>query len=207
MKGLHWLAKMLVTKNLEVTANRVTIRESFQTGDIEILELGRTIKAPAWKHGGLVMEFRVIAPEPHQAPCPWKEERQIKARWIGASREAEAALVGEKDQVYVMISDYIQADVSCPAGYVWMGTPDLKVRVVQKMRDGQEEKFQRLQEDKESMRTNKQWKEDYMFFQLSKMIELKKKGKTVDFLRINRGSNPRGAVQDAKSATAEQPSR
>ena len=46
---------------------------------------------------------------------------------------------------------------------------------------------------------DRQWKEDYMFFQLSKMIELKKKGKTIDFSRMNKGPNPEEAVQDAKA--------
>ena len=56
-----------------------------------------------------------------------------------ASREAEAALIGERDQVYIVISDHVQADVRCPSDYVWMGTLDPEVRIVRKVKDGQGE--------------------------------------------------------------------
>ena len=80
-----------------------------------------------------------------------------------------------------------------------MGTPDPEVRVVRKVKDNQGEKFQRLQKDKEPTRLDKQLKEDYIFFQLSRMIELKKKGKTINQPRTNKGLQSGEAVQDAKA--------
>ena len=46
---------------------------------------------------------------------------------------------------------------------------------------------------------SEQWKKDYMFFLLRKMIELEKKGTTVDALGINRGLNSEEVVRDAKA--------
>ena len=78
-KGAQRLERMLVTENLEIIANKVTIRESFQTVDIEILELGKTIRAPVWEQGGLKTKFGVIASKAHKTPCQWKEVQEIEA--------------------------------------------------------------------------------------------------------------------------------
>ena len=44
--GMQRLERMLVTENLVIRADKVTIRENFMMGDVEILELGNIIRAP-----------------------------------------------------------------------------------------------------------------------------------------------------------------
>ena len=115
--GMGKLEKMLVTENLVIRADRVTVRESFKTGDVEVLELGSVIRAPRWKNEGLRTEFGILARKIQETPCPWRKAQEIEARWAVTANGAEVALIGERDQVYITTGDHAQADTRCPSGY------------------------------------------------------------------------------------------
>ena len=69
--GPNQMVNLVVTENLEVVMNNVTIRENFQTGDIEVLEMGTTIRAPAWQDQGLITDFGTLTAK----NCPALGER------------------------------------------------------------------------------------------------------------------------------------
>ena len=71
--GKGKLERMLATENLVIRASKVTVRESFETGDVEVLELGSIIRAPRWENEGLRTEFGILARKPQQTPCPWRK--------------------------------------------------------------------------------------------------------------------------------------
>ena len=99
---------------------------------------------------------------------------------------AEAALIGERDQVYITLGDHAQADTRCPIGYAWMETSDPDTRVVHRLGNSQGREFSELQEGRKKESWDKRFKEEYTFFQLGQMVELKKQGKTLDLHRVNK---------------------
>ena len=193
------MANLVITENLKVVMKDVTVRESFQTGDIEVLEMGTAIRAPAWQDQGLITDFGTITTKNRRVPCPWRKVREITATWAMASGGTEAALIGDDDQVYILILDHVPVDPNCPANYWWMGTQDPKTRVVRQVGENQEEQFLDLQEDKESPAIDANLKLSYAFYQLGRMIELKKKGKLLDHLVVSSDPEMGGTVKDAKA--------
>ena len=71
--GTWKLEGMLVTEGLAIRADKVTVRENFKTGSVEILELGITIRVLKWRKEGLRTEFGIIARKPRKIPCPWRK--------------------------------------------------------------------------------------------------------------------------------------
>ena len=63
-----------------------------------------------------------------------------------------------------------------------MGTVDPKTRVVRQIGENQEEWSQEPQEEGETAAVNADMRLSYAFYQLSRMIELKKRGKVLDHL-------------------------
>ena len=116
--GSRKLEGMLVTEILAIRANPVKVRENFETGDVEILELGITIRDPQWKDGRLKTEFGIIVRKPQEIPCAWKEVEELEAKWTITSNGEEAALIGDKDQVYIALGDHAPAEAGCPIHYV-----------------------------------------------------------------------------------------
>ena len=83
-------------------------------------------------------EHRIIVRKPQEIPCAWKEVRELEAKWTVTPNGAEAALTGDKDQVYIALGDHAPAEAGCPIHYVWMETSDPNMRVVHKLKDGPE---------------------------------------------------------------------
>ena len=61
------------------------------------------------------------------------------------------------------------------------------MRVVHRVKNSQGEEFPKLQEGEEKANWDKRFKEDYTFFQLSWMVELKKQGKMIDLSKVDKG--------------------
>ena len=171
------MENLLVTENLEVVTKKVTIRESFQTGDIKVLEMGMSIRAPSWQDQGLITEFGTIMARTRRVPCQWKKVRGITATWVTASKRTEAALIDDDDQVYLSILDHVPAAPNCPANYWWMETHEPKVRVARQVIENQDEQFLELQKGKVLPAASIDLRLNYAFYQLGRMIELRMKGK------------------------------
>ena len=197
--GLRKLERMLVTDNLAIRANKVKVRENFETGDIKILELGITIRAPQWRNGSLRTEFGIIARKPQETPCAWNEVQELEAKWTVTSNGAEAALIGDKDQVYITLGDHAPAEAGCPIHYVWMETSDPNTRVVHKLRDGPEREFLKASEEEKKENWDKQFKEDYNLSQLRRAMELKRQGRTIDWLEVEEGRHSGTTAGTAKA--------
>ena len=67
------------------------------------------------------------------------------------------------------------------------------------MGENQEEQFLDLQEDKESPAINADLKLSYTFYQLGRMIELKTKGKLLDYLVASSDLETERTIKDAKA--------
>ena len=178
--GKGKLEGMLATENLVIRASKVTVRESFETGDIEVLELGSVIRDPRWENEGLRTEFGILARKPQQTPCPWRKLQEIEARRTMTTNGAGAAVIGERDQVYISTGNHAQAGVECLDGYAWVETSNPDIRIGHRLRDSQEKKFPELQEATEEESWGKRFKEDYTFFQLGRMAELKSQGRAIN---------------------------
>ena len=63
------MKSLLVMENIEIVTKKVTIRESFQTGDLEVLEMGTSIRVPLWQGNGIITEFRTITARTRKVPC------------------------------------------------------------------------------------------------------------------------------------------
>ena len=148
---------------------------------------------------GLRTEFGIIARKPQEIPCAWKEVQEIEAKWTMTLNGEEAALIGEKDQVYVTLGDHAPAEARCPTNYVWMETADPDTRVVHRLRNSPEREFPKLQEGKRKENWNKQFKEDYTFFQLGRMVELKRQVRTIDWPKVDEGHRPETAARTARA--------
>ena len=58
--GPNHMEDLYITESLEVITKRVTIRESFLTGDMRVLEIGAYIPAPFWLGQGIIMDFGTL---------------------------------------------------------------------------------------------------------------------------------------------------
>ena len=58
--GPNYMEDLFVTESLEVITKRVTIQESFLTGDMTVLEIGAYIPAPFWQGQGIITDFGTL---------------------------------------------------------------------------------------------------------------------------------------------------
>ena len=79
--GPNQVMNLLVTENLKVVVKKVTIRGNFRTGDIEVLEMRTTVRAPAWQNQGLITDFGTLTRKNHTVSCQWKKVKEIKVTW------------------------------------------------------------------------------------------------------------------------------
>ena len=166
------MENLLITESLEIITRKVTIRESFQTSDLKVLEMGTSILVPSWQDNGIIAEFRTITARTRRVPCQWKKIREITATWATASKGTEAALIDEDNQVYLSILDHVPAAPNYPANYWWMETHDPRVQVARQGKTSRNEdgQFPELLNGEVLPAASTDLQLNYAFYQLGEMI-------------------------------------
>ena len=103
--GPNHMEELYVTESLEVVTKRVTIRESFRTGDMTVLEIGAYLPAPSWQGEGIITEFGTLLFNRWQVPCQWKKVRDITAARVEKFLGLEIGLVDNDQHLYILIFD------------------------------------------------------------------------------------------------------
>ena len=72
------------------------------------------------------------------------------------------------------------------------------MRVVHKLKDGPEQEISKALEKEKKRNWDKQFKEDYNLSQLRRAMEIKRRGKTIDWFNTERGRHPGMTTSTAK---------
>ena len=111
------MSNLFVTENLEVITKTVTVQESFNNGDMMVLENGAYILATLRQGQGIVMDFGTLKLKQRQVPCRWKKVKEITAARMERTKGGGKVLVDDDQHVYLTTYDLALAAPNCPTIY------------------------------------------------------------------------------------------
>ena len=112
--GQNHMSNLFVTENLEVITKTVTVQESFNNGDMMVLENGAYIPATLRQGQGIVMDFGTLLLKQRQVPCRWKKVKEITAAWMERTKGGGKVLVDDDQHMYLTTYDLALAAPNCP---------------------------------------------------------------------------------------------
>ena len=165
---------LFITEDLEVTVRTVTIQETYDTGDLLVIENGVAIPAAYKMELGVVADFGTLTFYRNRVPCPWKRVRDISAIRLPPVGLGGVGLADERQGVHITIHDPVMEPANCPSNYLWTSTGETRIRVVQKIDDLRvgEEDFSTLRPQEVLFAAGVNLKLEYAFFILSKRFRV-----------------------------------
>ena len=110
---------LLAIEDLEVTMQRVTIREDFDSRDLVVLENGVSIPAQFRQEAGVIADFETLMFQKQRPPCRWKRIRDITVSQLPRVGDEGIGLVDEGQRVHITIHDPVVGSQNCPCNYRW----------------------------------------------------------------------------------------